>query len=49
MDRTKFKKLAHNTFEGDTSIFNASPAVANGRIYIRSNEYLYCIGNKGEK
>jgi outer membrane protein assembly factor BamB len=49
VDRTNFKKLAHNTFEGDNSIFNASPAIANGRIYIRSNQYLYCIGNKGEK
>jgi outer membrane protein assembly factor BamB len=49
VNATNFKKLAHNTFEGDNSIFNASPAIANGRIYIRSNKYLYCIGKKGEK
>jgi len=49
VDRNNFKKLAHNTFEGDNSIFNASPAIANGRLYIRSNAYLYCIGNKGGK
>jgi outer membrane protein assembly factor BamB len=49
VDGGNFKKIAHNNFEGDNSIFNASPAVANGRLYIRSNEYLYCIGNKGEK
>jgi outer membrane protein assembly factor BamB len=42
----KFNNLAHNDFPGDDSIFNASPAVSNGRLYIRSNEYLYCIGKK---
>lgn len=42
----KFEKLAHNEFPGDNSIFNASPAVSNGRMYIRSNDYLYCIGTK---
>jgi outer membrane protein assembly factor BamB len=41
-----FEQLAHNDFKGDTSIFNASPAISNGRIYLRSNEYLYCIGKK---
>jgi hypothetical protein len=49
VDKSNFKKLAHNTFEDDNSIFNASPAIANGRLYIRSNAHLYCIGNKGEK
>jgi outer membrane protein assembly factor BamB len=43
---SKFEKLAHNTFEGDDSIFNASPAISNGRIYLRSNANLYCIGKK---
>ena len=33
-------------FEGDKSIFNASPAISNGRLLIRSNEYLYSIGKK---
>jgi outer membrane protein assembly factor BamB len=45
----KFHKLAHNTFDGDDSIFNSSPAISDGRMYIRSNAYLYCIGNKSEK
>jgi outer membrane protein assembly factor BamB len=45
----KFEKLAHLEFEGDNSIFNASPAVSGGCIYIRSNDYLYCIGNKKER
>jgi len=42
----KFKKLGHLTFEGDDSIFNASPAVSDGHIYVRSNKYLYCLGKK---
>jgi outer membrane protein assembly factor BamB len=42
----KFQKLAHNEFAGDSSVFNASPAVSDGRLYIRSNAYLYCVGKK---
>jgi outer membrane protein assembly factor BamB len=42
----KFQKLAHNTIAGDPSIFNANPAVSNGRLYLRSSDYLYCIGKK---
>jgi hypothetical protein len=44
----KFEKLAHHNFEGDSSIFNASPAISDGRLLIRSNEYLYCIGKRSE-
>ena len=42
----KFTKLAHNTFADDSSIFNSTPAVSNGRLFIRSNEFLYCVGKK---
>jgi len=41
-----FEQLAAHEFAGDKSIFNAGPAIANGRIYARSNEYLYCLGKK---
>ncbi len=40
------QKLSHFTFEGDDSIFNASPAIGDGKVYLRSNAYLYCIGKK---
>jgi outer membrane protein assembly factor BamB len=40
----KFEVLAHNEFESDASDFNASPAVANGRVLLRSNKSLYCVG-----
>lgn len=39
----KFERPAHNDL-GDTSRFHGSPAVSDGRIYVRSDTYLYCIG-----
>lgn len=44
----EFKQLAHNTFAGDRSVFNASPAIADGRLYLRSDRFLYCIGKRGQ-
>ncbi|MCS7046969.1 MAG: PQQ-binding-like beta-propeller repeat protein [Gemmataceae bacterium] len=41
---TKFKQLAHNTFASDRSVFNASPAAIDGRLLLRSDRYLYCLG-----
>ncbi len=43
----KFRQLAVNQFKSDTSDFNASPAISNGQIFIRSNRSIYCIQNKG--
>jgi outer membrane protein assembly factor BamB len=39
----KLEVLAHN-YLGDESAFNASPALVGGQIFMRSNQYLYCIG-----
>ena len=39
----RFEQLAVNNLS-DGSIFNASPAVAGSRIFIRSDKFLYCIG-----
>lgn len=41
-----YEQLAHNKLD-DKSTFNASPAVADGRLFLRSDLRLYCIG-KGE-
>ena len=41
----EFKQIAHNRFS-DESMFNASPAVVDGKILIRSDSALYCIGSK---
>ncbi len=40
-----FKLLAHNEIASDTSVFNASPAVAGSRLLLRSDRALYCLGN----
>ncbi len=39
-----FTQIAHNELKADRSVFDSSPAVADGRIYLRSNQYLYAIG-----
>lgn len=38
-----FQKLAHNHLD-DPSVFNATPAIVDGRLLIRSDRFLYCIG-----
>lgn len=43
--KPQFEVLAHNTLASDTSDFNGSPVTRPGRIYLRSNRYLYCIGD----
>lgn len=40
-----YRLLAHNTLDDD-SVFNASPAVSDGQILLRSDRFLYCIGLK---
>ncbi len=42
----QFKMLARNQFASDTSVFNGSPAFVDGRIYLRSDQALYCVGAK---
>jgi outer membrane protein assembly factor BamB len=42
----KLKELDHIDFPGDSSLFNASPAVSDGKLIVRSNEFLYCFGKK---
>jgi outer membrane protein assembly factor BamB len=39
----KFALLAHNAFEDDKSRSNASLAVSDGQLLLRTDQYLYCI------
>ena len=41
----KFEQLAANDL-GDRGVFNASPAISGGRLYWRSDRFLYCLGTK---
>jgi outer membrane protein assembly factor BamB len=42
----RFEQLAHNVFADDHSRTNASPIVSHGCLLLRTDRYLYCIGNK---
>jgi len=35
--------LSQNRFESDDSVFNATPTVSHGQLFIRSYSHLYCI------
>lgn len=39
----KYELLAHNELD-DNSTFNASPIASGGKLYVRSDKFLYCIG-----
>ena len=41
-----FKILARNKLDDDAGIFNATPAIHNGQLIVRSDKYLYCLGTK---
>ncbi len=42
--KPEFELLATNDLSSDTSGFDATPAVSNGQLFIRSHKFLYCIG-----
>lgn len=45
----EFDLVAHNPpFEGDESAFSATPAISDGQLFVRSEEFLYCIGESSE-
>jgi outer membrane protein assembly factor BamB len=44
--KPKFERLADNTLETGRGVFNSSPAIAGNRLLIRSNKYLYSLGEK---
>ncbi|MCB1244234.1 MAG: PQQ-binding-like beta-propeller repeat protein [Verrucomicrobiales bacterium] len=44
--KPQFELLATNVISDDDSISNASPAVSDGQIFLRSNKYAYCFGKK---
>lgn len=44
----EYQELAVNVIADDPHLFNAAPALADGRLYYRTNGWLYCIGETGE-
>jgi len=45
----KMNVLKQNRFESDSSVFNATPAVDNGQLFLRSYTHLYCVMNDKTK
>jgi hypothetical protein len=41
-----FELIAQNVFESDKSDFNGSPAISKGKVFLRSNLFLYCISTE---
>lgn len=41
--KPEFELLAHNKLS-DRSTFNASPIVSGGKLFLRSDHFLYCLG-----
>ena len=44
----EFEELSVNRFDGDKTPFKSSFAAANGELFARSDQFLYCISNGGE-
>lgn len=44
--KPEFELIACNRINSDQSDFNGSVAISNGRLFLRSNKFLYCITNK---
>lgn len=42
----KLDEVAHNAFADDKSRSNASIAISDGQLFLRNDQYLYCIGKK---
>jgi len=40
----RFEVLACNRFADDESDVSGTPAIADGRLYLRSGRFLYCVG-----
>jgi outer membrane protein assembly factor BamB len=46
--KPEYKQLAVNTIETDESMLNASPAVIGNQLLLRTDSFLYCIGDPGQ-
>lgn len=41
----RFEILAHNRLESDDTVFDGTPAVSRGQLFLRSGRSLYCISD----
>jgi outer membrane protein assembly factor BamB len=44
----ELEQISVNRTTDDNESFGGTPAISNGRMYLRSSKHLYCIADKGE-
>ena len=44
--KPRFESVAKNAVDEDAGTCNATPAFSEGRMFLRTDRYLYCIGRK---
>ena len=44
--KPEYEELAVNVIQSDETLVNASPAVSGNQLLLRTDSYLYCIGEK---
>lgn len=42
----KAEQISANQFASDRSDYSASPAIADGEVFIRSSKAIYCVSAK---
>jgi len=42
----EYKELSRNTIDTEKDWFNAGPAISDGQIFMRTDSFLYCIGQR---
>ena len=40
-----YQPLGVNTIASDENLFNATPALSDGQLFLRSDNFLYCVGS----
>lgn len=44
--KPEFNIIAQNKFASDNTDFNATPAISDGELFLRSNKFAYCVSDK---
>lgn len=44
--KPQFESAVRNVVDADAGTCNATPAFSNGKMFLRTNRYLYCIGHR---
>lgn len=42
----KFEQVAANKVTNESEVFSSTPAISDGKLFLRSSKFLYCVGKK---